>query len=151
MSATVSILSRKFARNFFQIARPCQKTIKSDTVAKGSKLVRQGATAWAALIPPKGKKVVNRPCVIITPDELIATSEVIQVIGISHSFRPDDPDMVLLPWHADGKCSSGLIMPSAAMICWVCSVKKVDLKIQGNIPKAHLIEILDRLTEYLSR
>src|SRR5882724_3914372 len=63
--------------------------------------LRQGTIAWATILMPNGKRK-RRPVVIATPTGSISSVSKIRVVGISHSFRSDDPDVVPLAWRQDG-------------------------------------------------
>lgn len=107
--------------------------------------LKQGMIAWATILLPNGKRKC-RPVVIATPTELIRTSARIRVIGISASFRPDDPNVIPLRWRADGNIFTGLRKPSAISTALQDDVDPKILRPSDRwIGKPALIEMLERI------
>ena len=92
--------------------------------------VRQGTIGRAWVTPPRGPRKF-RPVVVYTPDPLIDTSSTIDVVGISTSYYPQDPDCIPLPWRADGNIHTGLRSDCAACLNLLASIDKADFQQEG--------------------
>jgi hypothetical protein len=107
--------------------------------------IRQGMITWATMLLPNGK-TKRRPVVIVPPTALIKTLDRIRVVGISASYRPDDPNVIPLPWRTDGNIFTGLKEPSAVTLALQDLVdKKLLVPTTCWIGKAALIEMIERL------
>lgn len=101
------------------------------------------------ITPPRGK-AKPRPALVFTPTELMPAFNDVGVVGISTSYRPDDPDCIPLPWRPDGRVPTRLTRDSAMCLNLVAFVPKSALR---PIPGAFLpadsaafVELLRRLT-----
>lgn len=120
------------------------RRVLSATGRKGMEL-KQGTIATAMTLMPNGKSKV-RPVVVVPPTHLIPTLPLIRVVGISCSYRPDDPDIIPLAWRPDGNIYTGLKRPSAISLALRDDVELSTLKPSDKwVGKAALIELLERL------
>ncbi len=109
--------------------------------------MKQGTIAWAILQMPNGQSK-RRPVVIATPDNLIRSDAMIRVVGISGSYRPDDPDAIPIPWRPDGNIFTGLSRPSAISLALTDEMMFSALEPTDKwIGKPALIELLERLKQ----
>ena len=107
--------------------------------------IRQGSIAWATTLLPNGK-LKRRPVVIVPPTHLIRSLSKIRIVGISCSYRPDDPNIIPLAWRADGNIHTGLRKQSAISLALQDDIEPLKLDpTDGWIGKAALIELLERL------
>ena len=88
----------------------------------------------------------RRPAVVYTPDDLIASSEELDVAGISGSYYPDDPDQIPLPYHKGA--TTRLTKPSSIQLNLLKTVKKADvLPSRAFVGKGEMAELLKKLRE----
>jgi len=98
------------------------------------------------LVPPRGQTKF-RPVVVFTPDDLIATSSALEVVGISTSYYPSDPDCIPLPWRMDGNIHTRLRRDCAACLNLLGTIPKDGFEPVGFLKQtdAALVELLARL------
>jgi hypothetical protein len=73
--------------------------------------------------------------------------EDICVVGISGSYRPEDPNVIPLAWRPDGKIYTGLKKPCAISLALRDTVPRQTLTPSNKwVGKAALIEMLDRIS-----
>jgi mRNA-degrading endonuclease toxin of MazEF toxin-antitoxin module len=95
--------------------------------------------------PPRGE-VKRRPAVVVTPTPLIAAATTLQIVGISTSYRPEDPDVVPLGWRSDGRTQTRLRRDSTATATLRDDVPVPDLESTGgHLSKSELLSLLDIL------
>ena len=104
--------------------------------------LRQGTIATAYIVPPRGE-TKYRFGVVYTPDEIIATSGNIDLVAISSSCYPDDPDHIPLPWHPEGQVMTGLRKPCSIALAFTDSIAKENVTPPwGYVPRTVLAEML---------
>jgi hypothetical protein len=91
---------------------------------------RQGDVVRAYIVPPRGE-AKWRPAIIYTPTELIAQQSKLDVVGVTGTFFPEDPDYIPLPWSPDGKASTRLTRLCAISLQLTASVDKEHLEHTG--------------------
>lgn len=101
---------------------------------------------WAVVRDRKGFRK-ERPAIILTATDQIASDEPLEVMAITSTFPDPAPaDHVELPWHSQGRVSTGLRRRSAAVISWLDLVHPADiLRLHGDVPLPLMIRILQRL------
>src|SRR5687767_8188801 len=80
--------------------------------------LRQGDIVIAPITPDAGP-LKPRPAVVISTDEQLASSNDVEVVGVTGSFYPADPLFMELPHNPSGKGPTGFAKPSAAKRTWV--------------------------------
>ena len=107
---------------------------------------RCGQIVWADIADANGF-CKGRPVVIVTPDDQIAESGLLEVVAITS--RVPDPlpeDHVLLPWHAQGHPRTGLNRKCAAVCSWMSQIAAKDIQsVSGIAPARILAEIASKL------
>jgi len=112
-----------------------------------SPLIRQGTIVQAFIVPPRGEPKW-RPAVVYTPTALLAAASIVDVVGISGSYYPDDPEQVLLPWRADGNCPTRLTRPSSVQLNLTASVPIEHVRPSAAyVPGKELQKVLVKLAE----
>jgi hypothetical protein len=107
--------------------------------------LKQGSIAWGPMLLPNGK-IKERPLVIATPTGQIPTSDTLRVVGISTSYRPNDPKIIPLAFRDDGNIYTRLRRPCAISLALVADIDKSSLRpSDGWVGKAALIEMLEKL------
>ena len=93
---------------------------------------------------PKGRYVV-----VVTPEDEMILDRPIYVVACTASLRPDaiTDSVVLLPWHAEGRVSTGFRRLTYALPEWLLKVRPSDLSQQrsGYLRSRELQAIIDRL------
>ena len=92
--------------------------------------LRQGDIVYVVVVPARGEPKA-RPALIYTPTDQIPTSATVGVVGISTSYRPDDPDSIPLPWRRDGNVPTRLTRDSAACVNLLASVDPAMVRPTG--------------------
>jgi hypothetical protein len=88
----------------------------------------------------------TRYCVVYTPDSIIAGASHIDVVMISKSFWPGDPNCIPLPFHPDGNVCTKLQKPSAIILAETASVERASVTpTWGYIPAAELTSLISGL------
>lgn len=109
--------------------------------------LKQGSITTAIVTMPNGKKKA-RPVVIVSAPDRIKSGTKVLVVGISASYRPDDPNIIPLPWRDDGNIYTGLRKPSAISLALKDLIPYEDLvPTKWWTGKAVLIELLERLQQ----
>jgi hypothetical protein len=107
--------------------------------------LKEGMISFATLPHPTGGSK-RRPVVVASPGVAIATGEKILVFGISGSYRPDDPNVIPLPWRDDGNICTGFRKPSAITLALKDMVdSKILEPTKWWIGKSALIELRERV------
>ncbi|HET6251095.1 MAG TPA: type II toxin-antitoxin system PemK/MazF family toxin [Tepidisphaeraceae bacterium] len=107
--------------------------------------LKQGTIAIAVVVPPRGP-AKRRPCVVYTPDALIAAATMVDVVAISTSCYPDNPDLIPLPWSEDGRAMTRLRKPCSIALGVTDTVAKTSLTTTwGSVPRNVLADLLDGL------
>jgi hypothetical protein len=107
--------------------------------------LKEGMISFAKVHHPTGGSK-RRPVVIASPDSVIAKGENILVFGISGSYRPDDPNIIPLPWRDDGNICTGFRKPSAITLALKDLVESKILEpTKWWIGKPALIELRERV------
>ena len=102
----------------------------------------QGDIVMATVRPLRGE-VKRRPAVLVTPTPLIAGAATLKVVGISTSYRPDDPHIVPLGWRSDGRIHTRLRRDSAATAALTVDVPAADIEATGgHLSQSERIELL---------
>ena len=105
--------------------------------------LRQGTIAIASLRPQRGV-VKSRTVAVFTPDEYLETATHIDVVMISGSYYPDDPNHIPLP--CDGR--TRLKKPSAIILDETDSLPRDQVRpTWGRIPDAERAEMLKGLKD----
>ncbi len=99
------------------------------------------------LLDPRGRNPKNRPAVVVTPSEELATGGPIFVVAITTSLPETLPDdYVLLPWSRPRHPRTGLNEPNAAVCHWLVTVEADRIfRIIGRAPASHLGRMLAEL------
>lgn len=98
-------------------------------------------------MPPRGEPKW-RPAVVYTPTALLADASTVDVVGISGSYYPDDPDQVPLPWRMDGNCPTRLTRPSSVQLNLTATVLIEHVRTSpAFVPRKYLDEVLAKLVE----
>ena len=109
--------------------------------------VTEGDIVVAAIRPPRGE-VKRRPGVVVTAADLGDANATVTVVGITTSYRPDDPEVVRLGWRADGQIHTRLRRDSAAAASLTNDVAVGDLQpTGGHLSKAELKALLALLRD----
>lgn len=108
---------------------------------------RQRDIVQVVVTPTRGKPK-RRPAMIYTPTPQIPGAAVIDVVGISTSHRPGDPDCIPLPWRADGNVPRRLRRDSALCLDLLDHVGPDELE---PVPGAYLPETSPAFVELLKR
>ena len=76
------------------------------------------------LLDPNRQNPKDRPALIVTTDDDIATGDPITILAISTSHIPRvlPPSYILLPWHHDGHPRTGLNERSVVKCGWIDTV-----------------------------
>ena len=109
--------------------------------------LRQGDIVTVRVVPPRGDPKI-RPALIYTPTDLIDPTRPIDVVGISTSYRPEDPDCIPLPWRPDGNVPTRLTRDSALCLDLLASVDAAAITATGGyLPQSNpaFPELLRRL------
>jgi len=108
--------------------------------------LRTGQIVWAEIADANGMRK-TRPAIIVTPDESIRASGLIEVAGITSRLADPLPDdHVLLPWHAQGHPRTGLKCKCAAVCTWISRIPVSDIhSVAGLVSGAILEEILTKV------
>jgi hypothetical protein len=114
-----------------------------------SSAVRRGSIIYATFLDPQGRNAKRRPALVLTPPENIGEDMTLEVVMVSGEYQglPEE-QIVLLPWHAQGHCTSRLTKECAAICSWVGRVSMADLTskdVGGYIGGAKLIEVLQKV------
>ena len=97
-----------------------------------------------ATVRPQRGETKRRPAVVVTPPMSIAGAATLRVVGISTSYRPEDPDVVPLGWRNDGRIHTRLRRDSAATAALGDDVPVADLELTGgHLNKSELVSLLD--------
>jgi mRNA-degrading endonuclease toxin of MazEF toxin-antitoxin module len=87
-----------------------------------------------------------RTAMVFTPDSIIPTATHLDLIAITSSYRPDDPDAIPLPWQPDGRGPTRLKKDSAAVADETDLVPIAEIqKTWGYVPARQLAAVLTRL------
>ena len=110
--------------------------------------LRRGRIIWAILRDHNGF-AKNRPAIIITRTEDIDLHAALEVMAITTSFpSPALANHIELPWHPQGKTRTRLRRRSAAVVNWLDEVNTDEiLELQGDVPPALMLQILERLDQ----
>ena len=106
---------------------------------------RFGQIVWVEIADANGIRK-GRPAVIVTDDNRLQSSTVIEVVAVS-SFLPEPlpEDYVLLPWHAQKHPKTGLNRKSAAVCSWQARISADDIQnVVGKLSGPILLEIINR-------
>jgi mRNA-degrading endonuclease toxin of MazEF toxin-antitoxin module len=108
--------------------------------------VRFGQVVWVTIADQNGISKM-RPAVVVTPDDAIASSGLVDVVAITSTLPTALPDdHILLPWHAQGHTRTGLNRKCAAVCSWVVQVSVDDIdSVAGLITGSTLAEILKKI------
>ena len=104
----------------------------------------------SAIPDPQGRNAKpNRPFLVLTPTEKIATSDDVLLIAISHQQGRTGKHVVPLRWANPGvKCSTRFTSPGFAICNWAITHPKSDLDFdEGFVPPK---EMRDITTKYLA-
>jgi len=98
--------------------------------------IRQGEIYWARVVPPRGEPK-RRPVGVLTHTERVLLDEPIACVAITSApIDSDDPNLVALPWNAQGRVGTGLRRPSWAVPNWLLALRPSDLlEYIGRIPR----------------
>lgn len=112
---------------------------------------RFGQIVLASVSDGKGR-TKERPCVIISTDESIATGDDLLVVAITTSQdNPIPAYHVPLPWAPRGHPATGLDKPNVAKVNWIREVPQSRvIRSLGDVPEDELEEII-RQFEFLER
>src|SRR6185437_11937822 len=88
--------------------------------------LRQGMIVRAIVRPPRGEPK-NRPAVVYSPDAVLATSSTVDIVAITSSFYPDDPNLIPLPWSPQGNSVTRLQKPSCIALTFTDTISKADV------------------------
>ncbi len=91
---------------------------------------KQGDIVIATVRPAQGE-TKRRPAVVITPPSSMATAATLRIVGISASYRPEDPDVVPLGRRADWRIHTRLRRDSAAVATLGADVAVSDVASTG--------------------
>jgi hypothetical protein len=87
-----------------------------------------GQIIWAEIADANGIKKA-RPAIVVTSNDQITPTGLLEVVAISSRLSDPLPDdHVLLPWHAQGHPRTGLNRKSAAVCSWVAVISRVTFK-----------------------
>jgi mRNA-degrading endonuclease toxin of MazEF toxin-antitoxin module len=118
-----------------------------------SSSVKYGDIIWARVRDRRGI-AKERPCIIITPTELIRPDGELLLMAITTTF-PDPPPQwhVPLPWNPDfRRVGTRLAQRSAAVITWLDVVPAQEVRqVMGRVPPKQLREIERLQAELLQR
>lgn len=106
-----------------------------------------GQIVWVEIADLNGNRK-SRPAVIVTDDDRLQSSGVIDVVAIT-SFVPSPlpDDYVLLPWHAQNHPKTGLNRKSAAVCTWQARISADDIQnVIGKLSGQILLEIMKRVS-----
>jgi mRNA interferase MazF len=105
-----------------------------------------GQIVWAEMADANGVRKL-RPAIIVTPDEQIASTAILDIVAISTQVPRKLPsDHVLLPWHRQGHPRTGLKRKCAAVCSWIGGVVPTDIvDVAGIVPGPVMYEIMARI------
>jgi len=107
--------------------------------------LKQGTIAKAFIVPLRGK-AKHRYGVVFTPDNELATSSNVGLVGISTSCYADDPDRIPLPWSEDGRVMTGLREPCEIVLGMTNIIRKAKVVATwGHVPREVLADMLNGL------
>jgi hypothetical protein len=110
--------------------------------------LRQGTIARARIRPERGQ-TKSRYGVIYTPDSVIALSANVDLVAISTSCYPDDPNSIVLPWSPDGRVMTRLTVPCSIVLTMTDTLPISEVTATwGHVPKSVLAEMLDGLKKH---
>lgn len=111
-----------------------------------ARLPRLGSVIWAELEDARGHRKV-RPAVVVTATAAITSTQTLRVLAITTRLPDALPDdLVVLPWHRDGKARSGLRRKCAAVTTWQAEIRVDDVQqIVGILPPAVIDELLAKI------
>ena len=96
----------------------------------------------ATVRPPRGD-VKRRPAVVVTPTDQLVPGATVRLAGVSASYRPDDPAIVVLPGRPDRNVPTRLTKDSAASAAMADDAVLEDLVPTGGyISKGQLAKLL---------
>lgn len=110
-------------------------------------LVQFGRIVWVDIADANGIRKL-RPAVIVTPNDRITPTALLDVIAVtSRLSEPLPPNHVLLPWHP----RTGLNRRCAAVCTWVARIRHEDIQeVAGVVPGAVMLKIVSKVTAMLS-
>jgi mRNA-degrading endonuclease toxin of MazEF toxin-antitoxin module len=113
--------------------------------------VQFGRIVWVNIADVNGIRK-RRPAVIVTPNDRITPTALLDVIAVTRRLsEPLPPDHVLLPWHAQGHPRTGLNRRCAAVCTWVARIRHEDIQeVAGVVPGAVMLESVSKVTALLS-
>src|SRR5438105_3407893 len=108
--------------------------------------LRCGQIIWTEIADTNGI-LKERPAVIITRDDEISASGLLEVVAITSKVpEPLPDDHVLLPWHAQGHPRTGLNRKSAAVCSWMVQIAAKDVQsVSGTVPGSVFVKIVSKL------
>jgi mRNA-degrading endonuclease toxin of MazEF toxin-antitoxin module len=87
-----------------------------------------------------------RTAMVYTPDAAIPAATHLDLVAITGSYRPDDPDAVPLPWQHDGRGPTRLKKDSAVVADETDFVPVTEIqRTWGYVPAKQLAAVLARL------
>jgi hypothetical protein len=96
---------------------------------------------------PRGGNPKKRPFIVLSADDAIRSGAMVRGIAVSSTFTdPLPPECVELPWHPQGRVSTGFRRRSVAVCNWAVSVPFEQVQASGTFVTARVIQkILDRI------
>lgn len=112
--------------------------------------VQQGSVIRAWVTDPSGKNPKARPLVVVSTNSEIAREK--SFVAVAITGHPDgsvlESDEVPLPWHAGGRCKSGLKKPSVAKCSWMCPLTLSDvIEIKGHLRGSDLDAVTIKVSQ----
>lgn len=104
----------------------------------------QGMIVYAPMTPGRGE-VKARPAVVLTPDHLLADAENVELVAISTSCRPSDPQ-VPIPDDDATRAVTRLKKPCSVALNFTDRVYKGHVEpTKGRLPPFILAEVVQRM------
>jgi hypothetical protein len=102
-----------------------------------------GRIVRVVALDPQGKNPKRRPFVIV--DE---SANPLVGVAISAEFKPNDPNYVELPWHAQGRVVTKLKKRCAAVCNWIQTFNESEiLEYGGVVPTAIFKQVLTKIAK----
>jgi mRNA-degrading endonuclease toxin of MazEF toxin-antitoxin module len=90
--------------------------------------IQFGQIVWAD-IPDDNGVVKARPAVVVTPNDVLAASDLLDVVAVTSRVpEPLPEDHILLPWHAQRHPRTGLNRKCTAVCSWVVQISVHDIQ-----------------------
>ena len=106
--------------------------------------VQQGSVIRAWVTDPRDGNPKPRPLVVVSTTSEISRTATFIAVAITGEFsEPLQADEVLLPWHPQGRCKSGLTKPCVAKCSWMRQLLLADvIEVKGHLRGKELDDVV---------